>query len=154
MIITNNSHLMNCQTVEMFTRAYQSVCEGRSVDKTVLKPLLDLTKDVYGKGFSKNMESADDRYHAGFYIKDLPESLADGECRNKAKCLYELFIYNHYSIDPRKVVGFVDEYFEDLKNNAYTYLLIVNLISNTTEWQLPDYMIYQFNQLFNQIEGL
>lgn len=145
---------MNCQTVEMFTRAYQSVCEGRSVDKTVLKPLLDLTKDVYGKGFSKNMESADDRYHAGFYIKDLPESLADGECRNKAKCLYELFIYNHYSIDPRKVVGFVDEYFEDLKNNAYTYLLIVNLISNTTEWQLPDYMIYQFNQLFNQIEGL
>lgn len=154
MIITNNSHLMNCQTVEMFTRAYQSVCEGRSVDKTVLKPLLDLTKDVYGKGFSKNMESADDRYHAGFYIKDLPESLADGECRNKAKCLYELFIYNHYSIDPRKVVGFVDEYFEDLKNNAYTYLLIVNLISNTTEWQLPDYMIYQFNQLFDQIEGL
>lgn len=154
MIITNNSHLMNCQTVEMFTRAYQSVCEGRSVDKTVLKPLLDLTKDVYGKGFSKNMESADDRYHAGFYIKDLPESLADGECRNKAKCLYELFIYNHYSIDPRKVVGFVDEYFEDLKNNAYTYLLIINLISNTTEWQLPDYMIYQFNQLFNQIEGL
>ena len=154
MIIANNSHLMNCQTVEMFTRAYQSVCEGRSVDKTVLKPLLDLTKDVYGKGFSKNMESADDRYHAGFYIKDLPESLADGECRNKAKCLYELFIYNHYSIDPRKVVGFVDEYFEDLKNNAYTYLLIINLISNTTEWQLPDYMIYQFNQLFNQIEGL
>lgn len=154
MIITNNSHLMNCQTVEMFTRAYQSVCEGRSVDKTVLKPLLDLTKDVYGKGFSKNMESADDRYHAGFYIKDLPESLADGECRNKAKCLYELFIYNHYSIDPRKVVGFVDEYFEDLKNNVYTYLLLVNLISNTTEWQLPDYMIYQFNQLFNQIEGL
>lgn len=145
---------MNCQTVEMFTRAYQSVCEGRSVDKTVLKPLLDLTKDVYGKGFSKNMESADDRYHAGFYIKDLPESLADGECHNKAKCLYELFIYNHYSIDPRKVVGFVDEYFEDLKNNAYTYLLIINLISNTTEWQLPDYMIYQFNQLFNQIEGL
>lgn len=154
MIITNNSHLMNCQTVEMFTRAYQSVCEGRSVDKTVLKPLLDLTKDVYGKGFSKNMESADDRYHAGFYIKDLPESLADGECRNKAKCLYELFIYNHYSIDPRKVVGFVDEYFEDLKNNVYTYLLLVNLISNTTEWQLPEYMIYQFNHLFNQIEGL
>ena len=154
MIITNNSQLMNCQTVEMFTCAHQSVCKGRSVDKTVLKPLLDLTKDVYGKGFSKNMESADDRYHAGFYIKDLPESLADGECRNKAKCLYELFIYNHYSIDPRKVVGFVDEYFEDLKNNAYTYLLIVNLISNTTEWQLPDYMIYQFNQLFNQIEGL
>lgn len=145
---------MNCQTVEMFTRAYQSVCEGRSVDKTVLKPLLDLTKDVYGKGFSKNMESADDRYHAGFYLKDLPESLPNGDCRNKAKCLYELFIYNHYSIDPRKVVGFVDEYFEDLKNNAYTYLLIINLISNTTEWQLPDYMIYQFNQLFNQIEGL
>ena len=114
MIITNNSHLMNCQTVEMFTRAYQSVCEGRSVDKTVLKPLLDLTKDVYGKGFSKNMESADDRYHAGFYLKDLPESLPNGDCRNKAKCLYELFIYNHYSIDPRKVVGFVDEYFEDL----------------------------------------
>ena len=94
MIITNNSHLMNCQTVEMFTRAYQSVCEGRSVDKTVLKPLLDLTKDVYGKGFSKNMESADDRYHAGFYLKDLPESLPNGDCRNKAKCLYELFIYN------------------------------------------------------------
>lgn len=154
MIITNNSHLMNCQTVEMFTRAYQSVCEGRSVDKTVLKPLLDLTKDIYGKGFSKNMESADDRYHAGFYLKDLPESLPNGDCRNKAKCLYELFIYNHYSIDPSKVVGFVDEYFEDLKNNAYTYLLIINLISNTTEWQLPDYMIYQFNQLFNQIEGL
>lgn len=154
MIITNNSHLMNCQTVEMFTRAYQSVCEGRSVDKTVLKPLLDLTKDVYGKGFSKNMESADDRYHAGFYLKDLPESLPNGDCRNKAKCLYELFIYNHYSIDPRKVVGFVDEYFEDLKNNVYTYLLLVNLISNTTEWQLPEYMIYQFNHLFNQIEGL
>ena len=154
MIITNNSHLMNCQTVEMFTRAYQSVCEGRSVDKTVLKPLLDLTKDIYGKGFSKNMESADDRYHAGFYLKDLPESLPNGDCRNKAKCLYELFIYNHYSIDPSKGVGFVDEYFEDLKNNAYTYLLIINLISNTTEWQLPDYMIYQFNQLFNQIEGL
>lgn len=145
---------MNCQTVEMFTRAYQSVCEGRSVDKTVLKPLLDLTKDIYGKGFSKNMESADDRYHAGFYLKDLPESLPNGDCRNKAKCLHELFIYNHYSIDPSKVVGFVDEYFEDLKNNAYTYLLIINLISNTTEWQLPDYMIYQFNQLFNQIEGL
>lgn len=154
MVITNNSHLMNCQTVEMFTRAYQSVCEGRSVDKTVLKPLLDLTKDVYGKGFSKNMESADDRYHAGFYLKDLPESLPNGDCRNKAKCLYELFIYNHYSIDPRKVVGFVDEYFEDLKNNVYTYLLLVNLISNTTEWQLPEYMIYQFNHLFNQIEGL
>lgn len=154
MIITNNSHLMNCQTVEMFTRAYQSVCEGRSVDKTVLKPLLDLTKDVYGKGFSKNMESADDRYHAGFYIKDLPESLADGECRNKAKCLYELFIYNHYSIDPRKVVGFVDEYFEDLKHNVYTYLLIINLISNTTEWQLPDYMLYRFNQFFSKFEDL
>lgn len=154
MIITNNSHLMNCQTVEMFTRAYQSVCEGRSVDKTVLKPLLDLTKDVYGKGFSKNMESADDRYHAGFYLKDLPESLENGECRNKAKCLYELFIYNHYSIEPRKVVGFVDEYFDALKNNVYTYLLIINLISNTSEWQLPDYMIYQFNHLFNRIEGL
>ena len=55
MIITNNSQLMNCQTVEMFTCAHQSVCKGRSVDKTVLKPLLDLTKDVYGKGFSKNM---------------------------------------------------------------------------------------------------
>lgn len=154
MIITNNSQLMNCQTVEMFTCAHQSVCKGRSVDKTVLKPLLDLTKDVYGKGFSKNMESADDRYHAGFYLKDLPESLPNGDCRNKAKCLYELFIYNHYSIDPRKVVGFVDEYFEDLKNNVYTYLLLVNLISNTTEWQLPEYMIYQFNHLFNQIEGL
>lgn len=154
MIITNNSHLMNCQTVEMFTRAYQSVCEGRSVDKTVLKPLLDLTKDVYGKGFSKNMESADDRYHAGFYLKDLPESLSNGDCRNKAKCLYELFIYNHYSIDPSKVVSFVDDYFDELKYNVYIYLLIINLISNTTEWQLPDYMIYQFNQLFNQIEGL
>ncbi len=154
MIITNNSHLMNCQTVEMFTRAYQSVCEGRSVDKTVLKPLLDLTKDVYGKGFSKNMESADDRYHAGFYLKDLPESLPNGDCRNKAKCLYELFIYNHYSIDPSKVVSFVDDYFDELKYNVYIYLLIINLISNTTEWQLPDYMIYQFNQLFNQIEGL
>lgn len=154
MIITNNSHLMNCQTVEMFTRAYQSVCEGRSVDKTVLKPLLDLTKDVYGKGFSKNMESADDRYHAGFYLKDLPESLPNGDCRNKAKCLYELFIYNHYSIDPSKVVSFVDNYFDELKYNVYIYLLIINLISNTTEWQLPDYMIYQFNQLFNQIEGL
>ncbi len=79
MIITNNSQLMNCQTVEMFTRAHQIVCKGRSIDKTVLKPLFELTKDVYGKGFSKNMESADDRYHAGFYIKDLPESLADGE---------------------------------------------------------------------------
>jgi hypothetical protein len=145
---------MNCQTVEMFTRAYQSVCEGRSVDKTVLKPLLDLTKDVYGKGFSKNMESADDRYHAGFYLKDLPESLPNGDCRNKAKCLYELFIYNHYSIDPSKVVSFVDDYFDELKYNVYIYLLIINLISNTTEWQLPDYMIYQFNQLFNQIEGL
>lgn len=154
MIITNNSHLMNCQTVEMFTRAYQSVCEGRSVDKTVLKPLLDLTEDVYGKGFSKNMESADDRYHAGFYLKDLPESLPNGDCRNKAKCLYELFIYNHYSIDPSKVVSFVDDYFDELKYNVYIYLLIINLISNTTEWQLPDYMIYQFNQLFNQIEGL
>ena len=154
MIITNNSQLMNCQTVEMFTCAHQSVCKGRSVDKTVLKPLLDLTKDVYGKGFSKNMESADDRYHAGFYLKDLPESLPNGDCRNKAKCLYELFIYNHYSIDPRKVVGFVDEYFEDLKNNVYTYLLLVNLISNTTEWQLPNYMIYQFAQLFIQFEDL
>ena len=65
-----------------------------------------------------------------------------------------LFIYNHYSIEPRKVVGFVDEYFDALKNNVYTYLLIINLISNTSEWQLPDYIIYQFNHLFNRIEGL
>lgn len=154
MIITNNSHLMNCQTVEMFTRAYQSVCEGRSVDKTVLKPLLDLTKDVYGKGFSKNMESADDRYHAGFYIKDLPDSLPNGECRNDAKDLYERYIYNHYMIDPSQVVDYIDKYFDELNNNVYTYLLIINLIVNTTEWQLPDHMVYQFNQLFNRIEGL
>ena len=154
MIITNNSHLMNCQTVEMFTRAYQSVCEGRSVDKTVLKPLLDLTKDIYGKGFSKNMESADDRYHAGFYIKDLPDSLPNGECRNDAKDLYERYIYNHYMIDPSQVVDYIDKYFDELNNNVYTYLLIINLIVNTTEWQLPDHMVYQFNQLFNRIEGL
>ena len=145
---------MNCQTVEMFTRAYQSVCEGRSVDKTVLKPLLDLTKDVYGKGFSKNMESADDRYHAGFYIKDLPDSLPNGECRNDAKDLYERYIYNHYMIDPSQVVDYIDKYFDELNNNVYTYLLIINLIVNTTEWQLPDHMVYQFNQLFNRIEGL
>lgn len=154
MIITNNSQLMNCQTVEMFTCAYQSVCKGRSVDKTVLKPLLDLTKDVYGKGFSKNMESADDRYHAGFYIKDLPESLDDGECRNKAKDLHELFIYNHYEIDPSLVVDYIDKYFDNLKDNVYTYLLIINLISNTTEWQLPDYMVYRFNQYFSKFGDL
>ena len=154
MIITNNSQLMNCQTVEMFTCAHQSVCKGRSVDKTVLKPLLDLTKDVYGKGFSKNMESADDRYHAGFYIKDLPDSLPNGECRNDAKGLYERYIYNHYMIDPSQVVDYIDKYFDELKNNVYTYLLIINLIVNTTEWQLPDHMVYRFNQLFNRIEGL
>lgn len=150
----NYSIVMNRQTEELFTRAYLCTCKGYSVDEDNLKPLLGLTKEVYDKGFSKNMESADDRYHAGFYLKDLPESLPNGDCRNKAKCLYELFIYNHYSIDPRKIVGFIDEYFDDLKNNVYTYLLIINLIVNTTEWQLPDYMIYQFNQLFNQIEGL
>lgn len=150
----NYSIVINQQTEELFSRAYLCTCKGYSVDEDNLKPLLGLTKDVYGKGFSKNMESADDRYHAGFYLKDLPESLPNGDCRNKAKCLYELFIYNHYSIDPRKVVGFVDEYFEDLKNNVYTYLLLVNLISNTTEWQLPDYMIYQFTQLFIQFEDL
>lgn len=150
----NYSIVINQQTEELFSRAYLCTCKGYSVDEDNLKPLLGLTKDVYGKGFSKNMESADDRYHAGFYLKDLPESLPNGDCRNKAKCLYELFIYNHYSIDPRKVVGFVDEYFEDLKNNVYTYLLLVDLISNTTEWQLPDYMIYQFTQLFIQFEDL
>ena len=154
MIITNNSQLMNWQTVEMFTCAHQSVCKGNTVDEVHLKPLINLTKEVYSKWFSKNMESADDRYHAGFYIKDLPESLADGECRNKAKDLHERFIYNHYSIDPSEVVGFVDDYFEELKYNVYTYLLIINLLTFTEEWKLPDYMIYQFNQLFNQIEGL
>ena len=142
----NYSIVINQQTEELFSRAYLCTCKGYSVDEDILKPLLGLTKEVYDKGFSKNRESDDDQYHAGFYLKDLPESLENGECRNKAKCLYELFIYNHYSIDPRKVVGFIDEYFDDL--------LIINLIVNTTEWQLPDYMIYKFNQLFNQIEGL
>lgn len=150
----NNSQLMNSQTVEVFTRAYQSVCKGNTVDDVHLKPLLSLTKEVYGKGFSKNMESADDRYHAGFYIKDLPDSLPNGECRNDAKDLYERYIYNHYMIDPSQVVDYIDKYFDELKNNVYTYLLIINLIVNTTEWQLPDHMVYQFNQLFNRIEGL
>lgn len=150
----NYSIVINQQTEELFSRAYLCTCKGYSVDEDILKPLLGLTKEVYDKGFSKNRESDDDQYHAGFYLKDLPESLENGECRNKAKCLYELFIYNHYSIEPRKVVGFVDEYFDALKNNVYTYLLIINLISNTSEWQLPDYMIYQFNHLFNRIEGL
>lgn len=154
MIITNNSQLMNWQTVEMFTCAHQSVCKGNTVDDVHLKPLLSLTKEVYSKGFSKNMESADDRYHAGFYIKYLPDSLPNGECRNDAKGLYERYIYNHYMIDPSQVVDYIDKYFDELKNNVYTYLLIINLIVNTTEWQLPDHMVYRFNQLFNRIEGL
>ena len=145
---------MNSQTVEVFTGAYQCVCNGNNVDEVQLKTLLSLTKDVYGKGFSKNMESADDRYHAGFYVKDLPESLADGECRNKAKDLHELFIYNHYEIDPSLVVDYIDKYFDNLKDNVYTYLLIINLISNTTEWQLPDYMVYRFNQYFSKFGDL
>ena len=74
------------------------------------------------------MESADDQYHAGFYLKDLPESLENGECRNKAKDLHELFIYNHYEIDPSLVVDYIDKYFDNLKDNVYTYLLIINLI--------------------------
>lgn len=150
----NNSQLMNAQTVELFTRAHQSVLNDGQVDEANLKALLGLTKDIYGKGFSQNMESADDRYHAGFYIKDLPESLADGECRKKAKDLHELFIYNHYEIDPSLVVDYINKYFDELKNNVYTYLLLVNLISNTTEWQLPDYMLYRFNQFFSKFEDL
>lgn len=149
MRLINNSQLMNSQTVDVFTRAYQCVCNGNTVDEVHLKPLLSLTKEVYSKGYSKNMASDEDQFHAGFYLKYLPESLPNGDCRNNAKGLHERFIYNHYSIDPRKVVGFIDEYFDDLKNNVYTYLLIINLISNTTEWQLPEYMIYQFNHLFN-----
>lgn len=150
----NNSQLMNSQTVEVFTRAYQCVCNSNNVDEVHLKTLISLTKEVYYKSFSKNMVSSDDQYHAGFYLKDLPESLPNGECRNNAKGLHELFIYNHYMINPCKVVDYVDKYFDDLKNNVYTYLLIINLISFTTEWQLPDYMIYQFTQLFIQFEDL
>lgn len=150
----NNSQLMSTQSVELFARGYQSVINGTQADEENLKALLGLVKDVYKKGFSKNMESEDDQYHAGFYIKDLPDSLPNGECRNDAKGLHELFIYNHYMINPCKVVDYVDKYFDLLKNNVYTYLLIINLIDNTTEWQLPDYMIYQFTQLFIQFEDL
>lgn len=150
----NYSIVMNRQTEELFTRAYLCTCKGYSVDEDILKPLLGLTKEVYDKGFSRHRESEDDQYHAGFYLKDLPESLPNGECRNKAKDLHERFIYNHYSIDPSEVVGFVDDYFEELKYNVYTYLLIINLLTFTEEWKLPDYMIYQFNHLFNRIEGL
>ena len=147
----NNSQLMSTQSVELFARGYQSVINGTQADEENLKALLGLVKDVYKKGFSKNMESEDDQYHAGFYIKDLPDSLPNGECRNDAKSLHELFIYNHYMINPCKVVDYVDKYFDLLKNNVYTYLLIINLIDNTTEWQLPDYMVYRFNQLFSKI---
>ena len=150
----NNSQLMSTQSVELFARGYQSVINGTQADEENLKALLGLVKDVYKKGFSKNMESEDDQYHAGFYIKDLPDSLPNGECRNDAKGLYERYIYNHYMIDPSQVVDYIDKYFDELKNNVYTYLLIINLIVNTTEWELPDHMIYQFNQLFNRIEGL
>lgn len=150
----NNSQLMNSQTVEVFTRAYQCVCDSNNVDEVHLKTLISLTKEVYYKGFSKNMASSDDQYHAGFYLKDLPESLADGECRNKAKDLHEIFIYNHYEIDPSLVVDYIDKYFDNLKDNVYTYLLIINLISNTTEWQLPDYMVYRFNQYFSKFGDL
>lgn len=150
----NNSKLMSAQTVELFTRAHQSVLNGSQVDEANLKALLGLTKDVYGKRFSQNMESEDDQFHAGFYLKDLPDSLPNGECRNKAKSLHELFIYNHYKIDPSLVVDYIDKYFDDLKDNVYTYLLIINLISNTTAWELPEYMIYSFNKLFLKIEDL
>lgn len=150
----NNSQLMSTQSVELFARGYQSVINGTQADEENLKALLRLVKDVYKKGFSKNMESEDDQYHAGFYIKDLPDSLPNGECRNDAKGLYERYIYNHYMIDPSQVVDYIDKYFDELKNNVYTYLLIINLIVNTTEWQLPDHMVYRFNQLFNRIESL
>ena len=150
----NNSQLMNAYTVELFTRAHQSVLNGKQVDEANLKTLLNLTQKVYDNGFSKKTESVEDQYHVGYYLEDLPESLPNGECHNKAKDLHELFIYNHYEIDPSLVVNYINKYFEDLKNNVYTYLLIINLISFTTEWQLPDYMIYQFNHLFNRIEGL
>lgn len=154
MIITNNSQLMSTQSVELFTRGYQSVINDGQVDEANLKALLGLTKDVYGKGFSKNMASDEDQYHAGFYLKDLPESLPNGECRKNAKGLYEQYIYNHYMIDPSKVVDYIDRYFDELKNNVYTYLLIINLIVNTTEWQLPDYMVYRFNQYFSKFGDL
>lgn len=150
----NNSQLMSTQSVQLFTRGYQSVINGSQADEENLKALLELTKDVYKKGYSKNMASGEDQFHAGFYIKDLPDSLPNGECRNDAKGLYERYIYNHYMIDPSQVVDYIDKYFDELKNNVYTYLLIINLIVNTTEWELPDHMIYQFNQLFNRIEGL
>lgn len=154
MIITNNSQLMSTQSVELFTRRYQSVINGTLADEENLKALLGLVKDVYKKGYSKNMASDEDQYHAGFYLKDLPESLPNGECRKKAKDLHELFIYNHYEIDPSLVVDYINKYFDELKNNVYTYLLLVNLISNTTEWQLPDYMLYRFNQFFSKFEDL
>lgn len=74
--------------------------------------------------------------------------------RNKAKDLHEIFIYNHYEIDPSLVVDYIDKYFDNLKDNVYTYLLIINLISNTTEWQLPDYMVYRFNLYFSKFGDL
>lgn len=154
MIITNNSQLMSTQSVELFTRGYQSVINGTLADEEKLKALLGLVKDVYKKGYSKNMASDEDQFHAGFYLKDLPESLPNGDCRNNAKGLYERYIYNHYMIDPSLVVDYIDKYFDNLKDNVYTYLLIINLISNTTEWQLPDYMVYRFNQYFSKFGDL
>ena len=150
----NNSQLMNAHTVELFTRAHQSVLNGKHVDEANLKALLNLTQKVYDNGFSKNTESVEDQYHVGYYLEDLPESLTKGECRNQSKDLYKLFIYEHYAIELSLVVDYINKYFDDLKNNVYTYLLIINLISFTTEWQLPNYMIYQFAQLFIQFEDL
>lgn len=150
----NNSQLMNAHTVELFTRAHQSVLDGKQVDEANLKTLLNLTQKVYDNGFSKNTESVEDQYHVGYYLEDLPESLTKGDCRNQSKDLYKLFIYEHYAIEPSLVVDYINKYFDDLKNNVYTYLLIINLISFTTEWQLPNYMIYQFTQLFIQFEDL
>ena len=98
----NYSIVINQQTEELFSRAYLCTCKGYSVDEDILKPLLGLTKEVYDKGFSKNRESDDDQYHAGFYLKDLPESLENGECRNKAKCLYELFKIIIIQLNPGK----------------------------------------------------
>lgn len=150
----NVSQVVNSNVVELFTRAHDSVLKEKNVDEANLKTLLDLTQMVYEKGFSKNKKSVEDQYHVGYYLEDLPDSLECGECRNKSKELYKSYIYNHYMIDPGKVVSFINDYFEDLKDNVFTYLLIINLITFTTEWQLPDYMIYRFNQYFSKFEDL
>lgn len=143
----NINNIIRSSVTDMLCETLEKVRTKKEIDFDVVKKGVELIHTVYEYKFAQNKKSDEDQYDSGFYLKYIPDSLDEGKIREEAQNLYEKYISNGYSIDPVEIMDFVLRNFELLKDNVYTYYLLINLVEFTTDWNLSDSLVYQFSIL-------